>query len=114
MCRLCYNYFQSNATDVIPMFRGIPLHDDEGASVKIVNFDLRKDRKDLLESNTNHINIDKNVKLHAVLGDDVLEDLSASKCLAGAAQRIAANFPAGVRCAGNDQTPCTVPPMCGR
>ncbi len=71
--KVCFNYFQSNATDVIPMFRGIPLHDDEGASVKIVNIDLRKDRKDLLEENTNHINIDKNVKLHAVLLADVLE-----------------------------------------
>jgi hypothetical protein len=71
--RLCFNYFQSNATDVIPMFRGIPLHAEEGAKVNIVNVDLRKDRKDLLEEHTNHINIDKNTKLHNVLAEHVLE-----------------------------------------
>jgi hypothetical protein len=71
--RLCYNYFQSNATDVVPMFRGIPLHAEDGSNVKINNYDLRKDRTDLLESNTNHINIDKNVKLHEVLVNHVLE-----------------------------------------
>jgi hypothetical protein len=71
--KLCFNYFQSNATDVIPMFRGIPLHAEQGAKVNIVNIDLRKDRKDLLEENTNHINIDKNVKLHVVVVDDVTQ-----------------------------------------
>jgi len=71
--RVCYNYFQSNGTDFIPMFRGIPLHPDPNAHVKIVNVDLRKDRTDLLEEHTNHINIDKNVKLHQVVVNDVLE-----------------------------------------
>jgi pimeloyl-ACP methyl ester carboxylesterase len=72
--KLCYNYFQSNATDVIPMFRGIPLTPDSDAkNAKIYNIDLRKDRKDLLEEHTNHINIDKNMKLHEVLVNHVLE-----------------------------------------
>jgi hypothetical protein len=72
--KLCYNYFQSTSTDFIPMFRGIPLTpDDDAKNVKIVNIDLRKDRKDLLEPDTNHINIDKNMKLHKVLVDHVLE-----------------------------------------
>ena len=72
--KLCYNYFQSNATDIIPMFRGIPLTPDSDAkNVRIVNVDLRKDRKDLLEEHTNHINIDKNMKLHEVLVNHVLE-----------------------------------------
>lgn len=64
-----YNYFQSQPTDVIPMFRGIPLTLDEGATARLVNMDLRKDRKDLLEPGTNHINIDKN----SVLQDEVVK-----------------------------------------
>ena len=72
--KLCYNYFQSNGTDFIPMFRGIPLtRDSDAKNVRIVNVDLRKDRKDLLEEHTNHINIDKNMKLHEVLVSHVLE-----------------------------------------
>jgi hypothetical protein len=71
--KLCFNYYQSNVTDVIPMFRGIPLHAENGANVPIYNIDLRKDRKDLLEASTNHINIDKNMKLHEVLMAHVLE-----------------------------------------
>ena len=72
--KLCYNYYQSTSTDFIPMFRGIPLTpDDDAKNVKIVNIDLRKDRKDLLEPDTNHINIDKNMRLHKVLVDHVLE-----------------------------------------
>jgi hypothetical protein len=56
------------------MFRGIPLTPDPDAKgVKIVNVDLRKERKDLLEEHTNHINIDKNMKLHGVLVSHVLE-----------------------------------------
>jgi hypothetical protein len=71
--KLCYNYFQSTSTDFIPMFRGIPLTPDKDANLKIVNIDLRKERTDLLEPNTNHINIDKNLKLHAVLVNHVEE-----------------------------------------
>lgn len=66
---LVYNYYQSQPTDVIPMFRGIPLTLDEGAKTKLVNMDLRKERKDLLEPGTNHINIDKN----GVLQDEVVK-----------------------------------------
>jgi hypothetical protein len=72
--KMVYNYYQSTATDFIPMFRGIPLTPDKDAkNVKIVNIDLRKQRTDLLEPGTNHINIDKNMKLHKVLVDHVLE-----------------------------------------
>jgi len=71
--KLCYNYYQSTATDFIPMFRGIPLTPDPDAKLKIVNIDLRKERSDLLEPGTNHINIDKNMKLHAVLVKHVEE-----------------------------------------
>lgn len=73
--RRCVNYFQSQPTDVIPLFRGIPLKPDKDAAGKVdlVNMDLRKDRKDLLESGTNHINIDKNTKVH----QDVVKQVAA-------------------------------------
>jgi hypothetical protein len=72
--KMVWNYYQSTSTDFIPMFRGIPLTPDKDAqNVKIVNIDLRKQRTDLLEPGTNHINIDKNEKLHKVLVDHVLE-----------------------------------------
>jgi pimeloyl-ACP methyl ester carboxylesterase len=69
--KLCLNYYQSNVTDVVPMFRGIPLEAEDGANVKIINMNIRKDRTDLLVPGTNHINIDKNMKLH----DQVLKDV---------------------------------------
>jgi hypothetical protein len=68
-----YNYYQSQVTDVIPLFRGIALKPEEPGNGKLVNVDLRKDRKDLLESGTNHINIDKNTRIHTVVVEHVLE-----------------------------------------
>lgn len=70
---LCYNYFQPQATDFIPLFRGIPLEQEKQGEGELVNVDLRRDRKDLLESNTNHINIDKNPRLHTEVLKHVLE-----------------------------------------
>ena len=67
---------ESTSTDFIPLFRGIPLTADKGVNVKIVNIDLRKQRTDLLEPDTNHINIDKNMKLHTVL-DKICKELKA-------------------------------------
>lgn len=68
-----YNYYQSQPTDFIPMFRGIPLKQEKPGSGKLVNMDLRKERTDLLIPGTNHINIDKNPKLHAEVVQKVLE-----------------------------------------
>jgi hypothetical protein len=70
---LTYNYYQSTLTDGIPMFRGIPLKEEQPGSVKVYNMDLRKDRTDLLVPGTNHINIDKNPLLHDVIVKQVLE-----------------------------------------
>lgn len=67
-----YNYFQSQPTDFIPMFRGIPLKQEKPGVGKLVNMDLRKDRTDLLIPGTNHINIDKNPRLHAEVVQKVL------------------------------------------
>lgn len=60
------NYFKPNgAWDNLPWLRGIPLDAHPDAPVKLVNIDLTSDRPDLLESNTNHFNIEKNEKVHA-------------------------------------------------
>lgn len=71
--KLAYNYYQPQPLDVIPLFRGIPLKQDEGGSGKLVNYNLRSDRKDLLAPDTNHINIDKNPKVHDAVVQNVLE-----------------------------------------
>lgn len=70
--KLCLNYYQSNITDFVPMFRGIPLEAEDGANVKILNMNIRKDRTDLLVPGTNHANIDKDMKLHEEVVKDVL------------------------------------------
>jgi hypothetical protein len=70
---VCYNYYQSQVTDFIPMFRGIPLKQEKPGSGTLVNTDLRKDRTDLLQSGTNHINIDKNELVQNLLVRQVLE-----------------------------------------
>jgi hypothetical protein len=70
---VCYNYFQSQATDFIPLFRGIALKQEVPGSGTLVNMDLRKDRKDLLTSGTNHINIDKNGRVQDLVVTQVLD-----------------------------------------
>jgi pimeloyl-ACP methyl ester carboxylesterase len=60
-----YNYYKSNGKwDTLPWLRGIPLHIDNGSPVQLSNFDLADNRRDLLEKNTNHFNIEKNPRLH--------------------------------------------------
>ncbi len=58
------NYYQSRGwTDNLPWWRGIPLEKEPGAAGALHNLNLATDRRDLLEKNTNHSNIDENVKL---------------------------------------------------
>lgn len=67
-----YNYYKPNGGwDALPWLRGIPLRPDEQNSVQLVNFNLAGNRRDLLESGTNHFNIEKNQKLH----QDIIERL---------------------------------------
>lgn len=68
----CHNVFQTNGIwQPIPYFRGVPLEKDEGSSGKLENLNIRKDRTDLLEPNTDHYNIEKNPKIHK----EVLEQI---------------------------------------
>lgn len=91
--KLTYNYFQPQATDFIPLFRGIPLKLDEGATGKLVNVNLREDGRDLLTPGTNHINIDKNDKVHEAVIRNVLE-VCPERSVWLARQRGTSNTPA--------------------
>src|SRR5262245_19024182 len=70
---ICYNYFQSQALDAIPMFRGMPLTQEDPKVGKPVNMNLRKDRTDLLVDGTNHINIDKNPRVQDEVVQKILQ-----------------------------------------
>jgi hypothetical protein len=69
--RVCYNFFQTNGVwDVFPWLRGVALN-SAGAGM-VVNVDIRRDRPDLLETNTTHSNIAANPKLHRAIIERVL------------------------------------------
>jgi hypothetical protein len=63
--KVCYNYYQPSVFDGTGMLRGIPLELEPGAKTQLYNLNIRGERKDLLEWDTNHVNIDKNSKIHA-------------------------------------------------
>jgi hypothetical protein len=63
--KVCYNYYQPSIFDGTGILRGIPLELEPGAKTKLYNLNIRGERKDLLEWDTNHVNIDKNTKIHA-------------------------------------------------
>jgi hypothetical protein len=63
--KICYNYYQPSLFDSTGMLRGIPLELEPGAKTTLYNYNIRGERKDLLEWDTNHVNIDKNTKIHA-------------------------------------------------
>ena len=69
--RLCYNIYQPSALDMLPFFRGVPLEAEETGNLQNVN--IRGDRRDLLEPNTDHFNIEKNTLIHAEIVKKVKE-----------------------------------------
>ncbi len=71
--RWCLNIYQSNGLwDVMPMFRGIRVKAEDPRGSVLDNFDVRKDRTDLLEANTDHFNIDKNPKVQEEICKQVI------------------------------------------
>lgn len=60
--KLCYNIYQPNMLDNLPFFRGIALETD--GTNNLMNVNIRQERRDLLEPDTDHFNIEKNVKIH--------------------------------------------------
>jgi hypothetical protein len=72
--KLCYNIYQPHGmTDAIPFFRGVPLEKAEGSQGILDNVNIRKDRTDLLEPDTDHYNIEKNLKIHKEVITQILE-----------------------------------------
>jgi pimeloyl-ACP methyl ester carboxylesterase len=66
--RWMYNIYQTNGMwQGVPIFRGVPvdLEDDAKGKVVLENLAVRENRTDLLEPDTDHYNIEKNVKVHA-------------------------------------------------
>jgi hypothetical protein len=62
--QVAYNLYQSSALDGLPFLRGIPLTADQPGPAVLKNQNIRKDRKDLLDSNLDHFNIEKKDKIH--------------------------------------------------
>ena len=61
----CHNVFQTNGIwQGIPYFRGVPLDAAKGGAGRLENLNIRVDRTDLLEPDTDHYNIEKNPKIH--------------------------------------------------
>jgi pimeloyl-ACP methyl ester carboxylesterase len=70
----CINIYESNGLwDTIPAWRGIPLKAESERATLLTNSNVRVDRLDLLEPDTDHGNIEKNVKIHAEVLKEVLE-----------------------------------------
>lgn len=69
--KVCYNYYQPSIFDGTGILRGIPLETDPGFTGKLYNMNVRAEYKNLLEWDTNHVNIDKNKKIHA----DIIEKM---------------------------------------
>lgn len=67
--RVCYNYYQPSILDGTTILRGIPLETEPGFHGQLHNMNVRKEYSHLLEWDTNHVNIDKNRKVH----EDVIE-----------------------------------------
>ena len=62
---LCYNIYQPGMLDALPFFRGVALEPVSPDQKNVANVNIRGERRDLLESDTDHFNIEKNEKIHA-------------------------------------------------
>ncbi|HEY7087636.1 MAG TPA: hypothetical protein VH518_06070 [Tepidisphaeraceae bacterium] len=69
--KIVYNYYQPSVFDGTGILRGIPLETDPGFTGQLNNMNVRAEYSYLLEWDTNHVNIDKNTKIHA----DVIQKL---------------------------------------
>lgn len=72
--KYCYNIYQPHGLwDTIPFFRGVPLTQAPGSQGILQNVNIRKERTDLLEANTDHYNIEKNQKIHREVIEQILK-----------------------------------------
>lgn len=69
-----YNLYQTNgAWDALPWLRGVPLQTENGFAGQLANLNIRGERRDLLEPNTDHFNIEKKGKIHKEVIAQVLD-----------------------------------------
>jgi hypothetical protein len=69
------NLYQSNGVfDAMPVLRGVKVSPDDPPPGKIVQWDIRKERQELLEEGTDHFNIEKKGKIH----DEVVKHVLAA------------------------------------
>lgn len=72
--RRCVNIYQSNGMwDTMPWFRGVAVQADSPQTTQLANYDIRRNRTDLLEDDVDHFNIEKKQKIHAEIVKTVLE-----------------------------------------
>lgn len=70
----CVNIYRPNGlTDILPFFRGIPLKADSPEADNVINVNIRTDPRGLMDWDTDHFNIEKKPKVHAVVLDQVNE-----------------------------------------
>jgi hypothetical protein len=63
--RQALNIYQSNgAWDALPFLRGVAVKKGDQFVGRLDNFDIKKDRRDLLEPGTDHFNIEKKNAVH--------------------------------------------------
>jgi hypothetical protein len=83
----CVNIYQTHGVwDNLPVLRGVPVAKDQYFSGELVNYNIRGDRKDLLNADTDHFNIEKNEKIHQEIIRQVLATCPSR------AQWVAVNF----------------------
>lgn len=71
--RLCINYWMPGVFLGTNFLRGIPLQQEPGGTGRVVNINLLEEGKELRDTFTNHISIDKAPKLHDAIVQHVLK-----------------------------------------
>lgn len=68
------NLYQSNGIfDTMPFLRGVAVSADQPGPAKLQQWDIRTERQELLDENTDHFNIEKKEKIHAEVVRHVLD-----------------------------------------
>jgi hypothetical protein len=65
-------YKPNGAWDAMPWLRGIPLEEETPGKMRLMNENILDNRKDLLTSDLNHFNIEKQPKIHAEITRQIM------------------------------------------
>jgi len=100
----CVNIYQSNGLwDLMPWLRGVPLVAESDRSTQLVNCDVRTNRRDLLDRDIDHFNIEKKPRIH----NEVIAS-AMSVC----PPREVYLMSTASRAADRDEAVCTATPRC--